>query len=114
MAKDLTKKNALICGDSRSIIVTFPFDITGYEIFFTVKDENGLNTTDDSGAIIAKTISNGITIMGSTATVALSPTDTRVVPSTYTWDIQAVSPSGTVSSTLRRDIEFVADVTKDI
>jgi len=114
MATKLTKKNALICGDDRSLIVTFPMVITGYQIFFTVKDVNGLTPDDDTDAIIAKDITNGITILGNVATIALSNTDTRVTPGQYVYDIQAVSPANKVSSTKQQDIEFVQDVTKDI
>jgi len=114
MASKLTKKNALICGDDRSLVVTFPMDITGYDIFFTVKDINGLTPDNDTDAIIAKDTSNGITIIGSVATIALSNTDTRVTPGQYVYDIQAVSPANKVSSTKQQDIEFVQDVTKDI
>ena len=114
MAVKLTKKNALICGDDRSLIVTFPMDITGYDIFFTVKDINGLTPNDDTDAIIAKDTSNGVTILGSVATISLSNTDTRVTPGQYVYDIQSVSPGGLVSSTKQQDIEFVQDVTKDI
>jgi len=114
MATKLTKKNALICGDDRSLIVTFPMDITGYQVFFTVKDINGLTPDNDTDAIIAKDITNGITILSNVATIALSNTDTRVTPGQYVYDIQAVSPLGKVSSTKQQDIEFVQDVTKDI
>ena len=114
MASKLTKKNALICGDDRSLIVTFPMDITGYDVFFTVKDVNGLTTNNDNDAIIAKDTSNGVTILLNVATIALSNTDTRVTPGQYVYDIQAVSPTGKVASTRQQEIEFVQDVTKDI
>ena len=114
MAVKLTKKNALICGDDRSLIVTFPMDITGYDIFFTVKSSEGLTPDNDIDAVIAKDTANGVTILGSVATIALSNTDTRVTPGQYVYDIQAVSPGGLVSSTKKQEIEFVSDVTKDI
>jgi len=114
MASKLTKKNALICGDDRSLLVTFPMDITGYDVFFTVKDVNNLTTDTDEDAVIAKDTSNGVTILSTVATITLSNTDTRVTPGQYVYDIQAVSPAGKVSSTKKQDIEFVSDVTKDI
>lgn len=111
----LTGKNALIAGDSRNISTktALPFDATGYDIRFTVR-QRGTNGNDDSNAVIAKTRDNGITVdENNVMTIALSGSDTRVTPGKYVFDIQFVSPDGFVSSTKAQEIEFIADVTKE-
>jgi len=108
----LTGKNALICGDARTIQVTAPFDLTGYTVTFTVKPETGLSISNDTAATIQKIVTvhsdptNGITL------IELSTSDTRVTPGTYTFDVQFDDGAGNVTSSRRKDIEFVADVTK--
>lgn len=113
MAK-LTGKNALICGDSRNLVFTEPFDLTGYDIRFTVRAASSLTSNDDSNALIAKTSADGITLTDGIVTIELSDTDTRITPGTYKFDIQLVSPASFVSSTRPADIEFIGDVTKDV
>lgn len=112
----LTGKNALICGDSRNILTAtaLPFDATGYDIRFTVR-ARGSTGNDDSNALISKTSTDGITVDGNNImTIALTDTDTRVDPGKYLFDIQFESPDGFVSSTKAQEIEFIADVTKEV
>lgn len=112
----LTGRNALICGDSRNISTkaALPFDATGYTIRFTVR-QRGSTGNDDSNALISKATGDGITVSeAGVMTIALSNSDTRVDPGKYLFDIQFVSPDGFVSSTKPQEIEFIADVTKDV
>lgn len=116
MAK-LVGKNALICGDSRTIMTKkpLPFDATGYDIRFTVRQRGFNGSTDDSNAVIALTSGDGSISVdeNNVLTIELSGSDTRVNPGKYIFDIQFVSPEGKVSSTRAQEIEFIADVTKE-
>lgn len=110
MAK-LTGKNALICGDSRTLALDFPFDLTGYTVFFTVKPQDD-TATDDSSALIQKTVTSHVDPTNGLTNIVLSNTDTRIAPDTYVYDIQAKDGSGNISSTASQAIEFVNDITK--
>lgn len=112
MATKLIGKNALICGDSRTITVTFPYDITGHTIFFTVRASTTLDDSDDSTALIQKTVSSHSNPTAGETQIALSNTDTRITPGTHYFDIQDKDGSGNVASTKKAFIEFVEDVTK--
>ena len=107
----LTGKNALICGDSRTLNLDFAFDITGYTVFFTVKSKTD-TATDDSSALIQKTVSSHTDAVNGQTSIDLTETDTRIDPGKYVYDIQAKDADGNISSTVAQDIEFVADITK--
>jgi hypothetical protein len=111
MAK-LTGKNALICGDARTIQVTAPFDLTGYTVTFTVKPETALTGVDDTGATIQKVVTSHSDAVNGITLIELDTTDTRVTAGTYTFDVQFDDGAGNVTSSRRKDIEFVNDVTK--
>lgn len=107
----LTGKNALICGDGRTLELTFPFDITGYTVFFTVKVKDD-SSADDSDALIQKTITDFDDAVNGLASIELTGEDTRIDPGKYRYDIQVKASGGEPSSTVPQDIEFVNDVTK--
>lgn len=113
MAK-LTGKNALICGDARTIKVTAPFNLTGYTLIFTVKSPTNLSVASDAGAPIQVTLvcpATADTIAG-IAYIALTAAATRIAAGKYVFDVQFNAPSGSKVSSPRQDIEFVEDVTK--
>lgn len=108
----LTGKNALICGDARSILVgPVPFDITGYTVTFTVKAPTALSSSSDAGAVIQKAVSSHTSQYNTV--IALSSEDTRIPAGKYVYDIQFSdgNPDHTTSSR-PQEIEFIEDVTK--
>lgn len=111
MAK-LTGRNALICGDSRTLELTFPFDITGCTVFFTVKSSSDLGGTDDNSALIEKTVTSHTDPTNGKTNIVLSNIDTRIDADKYVYDIQIKDSQGNISSIVPQDIEFVEDVTK--
>lgn len=111
MAK-LTGKNALIAGDSRTIRLTFPYDITGQTVFFTVKSEAGLSSADDTGAAISKTVTVHTDATSGITDIELTDDDTRITPGIYWFDVQIKDADGGVASAKKQQIEFVSDVTK--
>lgn len=110
MAK-LTGKHALICGDSRNIKVTAPFDLTGYTVKFTVKPGTALSSNTDSGATIQKSVSSHFDAVNGVTFIPLTATDTRITGGKYKYDLEFTN-GATVTSTPADDIEFVEDVTK--
>lgn len=112
MAK-LTGKHALICGDSRNIKVTAPFDLTGYTVKFTVKPATALSSNSDTGATIQKSVSSHFSTSAtqSVTFIPLTATDTRIPGGKYKYDLEFTN-GATVTSTPADDIEFVEDVTK--
>lgn len=71
-----------------------PKDITGYTLFFTVKKNSNSITTDDSDAMISKTVTSHTNPSGGISAIYLSPTDTSLNPGSYIYDIKLKDASG--------------------
>lgn len=108
---DLVDQTALICGDSRTLNLTVGFDITGYTVFFTVKNQDD-TSDDDTSALIKKSTSDHSDPVNGKTSIALSNSDTRLGGGTYKYDFQFKSASGKFFSSRKALIEFVEDVTK--
>ena len=86
-------------GDSYAIPVSFKrggkaVDFTGWTLWFTAK-HNALQPDADAA------IQKRVTVTGSATIIALSKDDTQHLPPTsYTYDLQLVSPTGDVVKTL--------------
>ena len=82
-----------------------------WSLIFTAK----AHATDlDANALIQKTSGAGITVTGSTASVAMVPQDTQgLSPATIVWDVQAVNTStGAVCTVAQGSLNLVRDVTR--
>jgi hypothetical protein len=96
---------------SRTIYFTdndnVPIDITGWTIFFTVK-----NKVDDpdSSAIISKTITSFSNPTGGEAGISLSTTDTNQTIGSYLYDIQVKTNLNEIITVM----EGILTITKDI
>jgi hypothetical protein len=106
----------VIRGDDVTLNVAFKdndgnsIDITGYTVFFTVKDN--LATSDDAGALIAKTVtSHSLPSQGQTI-INLSNTDTNLPEGIYHYDFQTKDIADKISSTERGVFAVNLDVTK--
>jgi len=87
-------------------------DITGYEVWFTVRTSLPKTTiTDDSDAIISKSYTGG----GATGiiSVELDSSDTNINVKTYKYDVQYKKPDGTIKSSGAYDFIVASDVTRD-
>lgn len=83
-------------------------NITGYTIFFTVKE----NLDDsDSDAKISKTVSSHTDPTNGATQITLSATDTNIDEGTYYYDFQMKTSGGTIQSTKRGILSVVQDVT---
>lgn len=107
----------LIRGDDTTLTITFTdetgtaIDLTGKTVYFTVKKDSDLSKSDDTSAIIKKTITaHSDPILGKTV-VTLSNTDTNQAIGFYWWDLQILS-SGKKASSLKGQLEIIQDVTK--
>jgi hypothetical protein len=108
----------LIRSDTYDFNITFkdsagdPIDITGYEVWFTVRTGLPKTTvTDDTDATISKSYTNG----GATGiiTVSLSSEDTDINAKTYKYDVQYKKPDTTLKSSGAYDFIVAADITRD-
>ena len=90
---------SFIRGDSYAIPLEFirdgnPEDLTGWSVWFTVKNSS---LQPDTDAVIRKQVVIG----GSAAVILLLPSDSAALPATdYVYDIQVVSASGEAARTL--------------
>lgn len=109
-----------IRGDSRNIVVTFlqsdgvtPINLTGGKVYFTVNSSNA--PTDDSSAVIAKTVTSFSAPTSGVATISLTNTDTQnITPGTYYYDVQLKDASGNVVSSKQATFTVIADITRSV
>jgi hypothetical protein len=109
-------KIEIIRGDDVAINATFKDDagvainITGYTVFFTVKDN--YTSTDDTGALISKTItSHSAPTLGQT-TINITNTDSNLAEGDYFYDFQLKDTSSKIASTQRGSLSIILDVTR--
>lgn len=103
-------------GDSKNIVANFDdgtnaIDITGYTVFFTLKEVNDKAPNDDN-AKIAKTITSHTDATAGETTIALDPSDTNLPYGIYKYDIQTKDPSGFITTVVIGDATVTDDVTK--
>lgn len=109
-------KIEIIRGDDVTINATFTdengdaMNITGYTVFFTVKDN--FTSTDDTGALISKTVTtHTFPLLGQTS-ISLSNTDTNLAEADYYYDFQLKDTSNKIASTQRGILAVTWDVTR--
>ena len=105
----------IIRGTDNSIKLNFtengePFDITGYEVLFTVKAECKIGKDDDE-ALITKNITVHSDPEQGESTLNLSSDDTDIPAGNYYWDLRLIK-DGVITQTKRDTIEVVEGITK--
>jgi hypothetical protein len=107
---------SVIRGDDVTLNATFKdengtaINITGYTVFFTVKN-NYTSTTDDN-ALISKTVTSHSDPTNGQTTITLSNTDTNLDEGNYFYDFQTKDGSNKISSTSRGTFTVSLDVTR--
>jgi hypothetical protein len=104
-------------GDTMDSTLTFtdgtnPINITGYTVFFTVRDSSTLSSTTDTDAIIQKTITSHTSPSTGVTNLSLTATDTAVESKKYVYDIQFKDGSGKVRTAGLGNFTVYEDVTK--
>ena len=101
-------------GDDKSYTLNFTdsdsaaVDITGYTIYFTVKE----NRTDtDANAIITKDVTSHSSALGGITIITLSSTDTGQTVKKYYYDISWKDSSNKIRTLLSDTFEIVQDTT---
>lgn len=57
-----------------------PYNLTGCTVYFTVKKKADINTSDDTAAIIQKTITTHTSPTGGLSSIVLSNAETNIIP----------------------------------
>ena len=83
-------------------------DITGYTIFFTVKQDE---TDTDANAKISKTVTSHTSPTEGLSQVTLEPADTDLDVRKYYYDIQIKDGSGNITTVVKDTFEIVQDIT---
>lgn len=86
-----------------------PVDITGYTIFFTVKRYGEHNATDDSTALISKTLTTHSSPTTGNTILSLSATDTNIAAGTYVADCK-LFVTGSVNENTDTEVFIIEDV----
>lgn len=108
MAADI---EGLIRGDGHTINVTFPTDITGATVFFTVNSES--DPASDDTAAITKTITEHADATAGKTTIVLDPEDTAEMEAgVYFYDLQLKTSGGVISSVPQAKFILAADITR--
>lgn len=116
----MTKIKNYIRGDSRNIAIQVyqsdgvtPLSLVGATVFFTVNASN--SPTDDSGAVISKTVTSHTNPALGQTTVSLLNTDTQnITPGTYYYDVQVKDVAGNILSQQQDQFLVIADITRRI
>lgn len=108
----------VIRGDDDTIGVTFTdstgtvIDITGYTVFFTVKNTVDLDRINDDCALIQKTVTSHPDPTNGETTISLTKTDTDLAEGTYSYDLQVKNIAGSISTVVPGDFIVITDVTR--
>lgn len=109
-------------GDTKLFDFTFtntdgsPLDITGYKIYFTVRERGSLRsltTNSDTDAVISKTVDTFDAPETGVCSVELTKEDTDVTPKKYAYDIQIKDDGGGITTVVIDDFIVLADVTRE-
>lgn len=100
-------------GDTYSISLNFTqndlaVDITGWIIFYTVKNKI---TGTDGDAVISKTVDTHTNPTGGISLIEVDSADTEELAGDYHYDIQVRKTDGTIRTLVKDIIEFKEDVT---
>ena len=103
-------------GDSKTYNLTFTengaaLDITGYTIFFTVKTISDV-ATDDSEAVISKTVTSHTNPTGGITQVVLSSTDTNIDVDEYDYDFQFKTDADAITTFQKGRFNVLKDITR--
>ncbi len=85
-------------------------DITGWTIFFTVK--NSPEESADTNALISKTITSHTSPTSGLTTIDLSSTDTNIPKDLYYFDIQVKTNTGKIYTVMKGRFEVTYDITR--
>lgn len=109
-------KIEVIRGDDVTLNATFQdengqaINLTGCTVFFTVKDN--YTSTDDTAALISKTVTaHTFPLLGQTS-IDLTNTDTNLPEADYYYDFQLKDVSNKITSTQRGLLAITWDVTR--
>ncbi len=85
------------------------YDLTGKTVFFTVKkcDDDG---TDDTNAVISKSITSHTNAVGGITTLALTAAQTLITKGDYKWDLRIYDDSPLVQLNSESGICEIADI----
>ena len=106
----------VIRGDTHTISLTLTgaagvVNLTGATVFFTVNAEK--SPTDDSAAVIKKTVTIHSDPTAGKTIIKLDPADTdSVAPGNYWYDIQIRASNGDISSLPKARFEIVSDISR--
>ena len=101
-------------GDTKTYNLTFTdsasaaIDITGYTVFFTVKEKN---TDTDANAKISKTVTSHSDATNGITTFSLTTTETDLEIKSYHYDIQLKDDSGNIITCVKSTFEVSQDIT---
>jgi hypothetical protein len=108
---------SIIRGDDVAINATFknetgtPINITGYTLFFTVKEE--YTSTTDVDAAISKTITSFTSPTIGNTVINLTNNDTEnLTEKDYYYDFQLKDTTGKIASTVRGLFSVTLDITR--
>ncbi len=97
-------------GDDYTLTLTFAdTDITGYKIYYTLKENE---TDDDDDAVIAKTVASHSDPTNGITAVTLSAEETNDLLGTYYYDAQYKAAGGTIKTAMSGVITFNGDITR--
>jgi hypothetical protein len=90
-----------------------PINLTGCEVYFTMKNIDDIDERDDSTAIIKKTVSSFDNAVWGIVSIELDNQETDLEPWVYFYDVQLKDISNKIMSIQKQRVKVIQDVTKD-
>jgi len=115
-----TTEEAILCvyrGDDKIITTTFkdeldnPIDITGYTVYFTVKEKED-ETVDDSNALIQVDVTSHLDPVNGKTNINLTNIQTNIPVGKYVYDIQWKDTGGKIKTIVSDKFIVYKDTTK--
>lgn len=104
-------------GDDKTFNFTFKYsngaavDITGWTIFFTVKEKEA---DSDDDAKIATEVTSHTDASGGLSTLSITDSDTNLTPKKYYYDFQVKKADGLIRTLVKGDFTVLTDITRRI
>lgn len=114
-------KIELFRGDTWPIRLAFtnddvPANITGWTIYFTVREKGTLpsltGTSTDTAAVIKKSWVETSTPLTGVTSITLSTTDTNIAPGSYVYDVQIKNVAGEILTIVSGEFRVKPDTTR--
>jgi hypothetical protein len=105
--RQIIRGDGLVINVSAQNDLGVPIDLTGYTLFFTLRQCYDPSDETDTNAVLKKTWVS----VGATTALSLTGTEMKLNPQIYKYDVQYVAPAGQPVTLVYGDFEVINETT---